>query len=589
MALLPQEFPLVLTVFLVMGAWRIAQRRVLTRRTTAIEALGAATVLCTDKTGTLTLNRMTVAALLVDDELHEIAYEREPELPEKFHALVEYSILASDLSPFDPMEKAFLALGEHYLAHTEHLHKDWVLAHEYAIAQDMLAMSQVWKAVDRDEYVVAAKGAPEAIADLCHLDETRHAALRQSLVQMAAQGLRVLAVAKSSLGSPVWPARQHDLVFELVGLIGLIDPVRSGVQGSIAEAATAGIKVVMITGDHPVTAQAIAQQSGLTSDGTVITGDELASMAETELSERLKTVRIFARIMPEQKLRLVQAFKANGEIVAMTGDGVNDAPALKAANIGIAMGGRGTDVAREAASLVLLDDDFTSIIGAIRLGRRIYDNLRKAMAYILSVHVPIAGLSLIPLVFGWPLVFTPVHIVFLEMVIDPVSSVVFEAERSEDQVMRRRPRDPKSPLLSPLLIAGALLQGCIALLATVAVYLVALGRHMPEPEARALVFVTLVITNFALIFTNRATGFAIVDLVRRPNLMLWGVLAATSVILLLILLIPALRSIFFFGELHGDDLLLCVVAGVIAFAALELSKWVGGKLGRHFQKQGVYT
>ena len=579
MALLPQEFPLVLTVFLVMGAWRIARRRVLTRRTTAIEALGAATVLCTDKTGTLTLNRMTVATLLVDGELHEIAYEREQELPEKFHALVEYSILASDRSPIDPMESAFLQLGEHYLAQTEHLHKDWALAREYALGQDMLAMSHVWKATDRDEYVVAAKGAPEAVADLCHLDETRHESLRQSVAQMAAQGLRVLAVAKSTFGDPEWPSTQHDFVFEFVGLIGLVDPLRPGVRNAIAEAAAAGITVAMITGDHPVTARAIARQSGLTSDGSVITGDELATMTEAELRERLKTVRIFARIMPEQKLCLVRAFKANGEIVAMTGDGVNDAPALKAANIGIAMGGRGTDVAREAAALVLLDDDFASIIEAIRLGRRIYDNLRKAMAYILAVHVPIAGLSLIPLAFGWPLVFTPVHIVFLEMVIDPVSSIVFEAESSEGRVMLRPPRDSRSPLLSSWLIAATLLQGGIVLLGTVAVYLIALGRSMPEPEARALVFVTLVVTNFALIFTNRATGFAILDLVRRPNLILWGVVAVTSVILLIVLFTPALRSIFSFGPLHGDDLTLCAAGGAIVFTVLEFVKWVGGKLG----------
>ena len=579
MALLPQEFPLVLTVFLVMGAWRIAQRRVLTRRTSAIEALGAATVLCTDKTGTLTLNRMTVAALLVEGELHEIDYEREPELPEKFHALVEYSILASDRSPFDPMERAFLQLGEHYLAQTEHIHEDWALAREYALAQDMLAMSHVWKATDRDEYVVAAKGAPEAVADLCHLDEIRHASLRQSVAQMAAQGLRVLAVAKSSFGSPEWPSTQHDFVFEFIGLIGLVDPLRPGVQNAIAEAAAAGITVAMITGDHPVTARAIAQQSGLTTDGSVITGDELATLTEAELRERLKTVRIFARIMPEQKLRLVQAFKANGEIVAMTGDGVNDAPALKAANIGIAMGGRGTDVAREAAALVLLDDDFASIIEAIRLGRRIYDNLRKAMAYILAVHVPIAGLSLIPLVFGWPLVFTPVHIVFLEMVIDPVSSIVFEAERSEGRVMLRPPRDSRSPLLSRWLIAATLLQGGIVLLGTVAVYGIALGRRMPEPEARALVFVTLVVTNFALIFTNRATGFAPLDLVRRPNLILWAVVTVTSAILLMVLFTPTLRSIFSFGPLHGDDLALCAAGGVIVFTVLEFVKWVGVRLG----------
>jgi Ca2+-transporting ATPase len=579
MALLPQEFPLVLTVFLVMGAWRIAQRRVLTRRSAAIEALGAATVLCTDKTGTLTLNRMAVAALSVDGDMHEIDYQREPELPETFHALVEYAILASERSPFDPMERAFLELGQHYLAQTEHLHTDWALAHEYALVPDMLAMSHVWKAVDGDEYVVAAKGAPEAIADLCHLDETRNAALRQWVARLAARGLRVLAVAKSSYRGAEWPATQHDFVFELVGLTGLADPLRPGVPNALAEAAAAGIKVAMITGDHPATARAIAQQSGLIHDGTVVTGEDIARMDDPQLRRAVATARVFARIMPEQKLRLVEAFKGNGEIVAMTGDGVNDAPALKAAHIGIAMGGRGTDVAREAAALVLLDDDFASIIAAIRLGRRIYDNLRKAMAYILAVHVPIAGLSLLPLALGWPVVFTPVHIVFLEMVIDPVSSVVFEAEPSEGRAMSRPPRDPKSPLISRWLIAQALLQGVVVLLIATAIYGGPLARDVPETEARALAFVTLVMTNFALIFTNRATGFAVLDLVRRPNLVLWTVVALTAVILLAVVLTPALRAVFFFGPLHGDDLALCALAGAGAFAVLELFKWIGGRLG----------
>ena len=580
MSLLPQEFPLILTVFLVMGAWRIAQRRVLTRRSAAIEALGAATVLCTDKTGTLTLNRMTVAALLVDGELHQIDYQREPDLPETFHALVEYAILASEPSPFDPMERAFLDLGQHYLAQTEHLHKDWTLAHGYELNPALLAMSHVWKAIDRDEYVVAAKGAPEAIADLCHLDQTRHSQLRQWVTGMAARGLRVLAVARSSFSGPEWPETQHDFVFELIGLIGLIDPLRPGVQEAIAEAAAAGIKVAMITGDHPVTARAIAKQARLDDDAAVIiTGDELAGMDKAELRERLKTARIFARIMPEQKLRLVETLKANGEIVAMTGDGVNDAPALKAADVGIAMGGRGTDVAREAASLVLLDDDFASIIAAIRLGRRIYDNLRKAMAYLLAVHVPIAGLALLPLMLGWPLVFTPIHIVFLEMVIAPVSSIVFEAEPSERRAMLRPPRDPNLPLISRWLVTTALLQGGVALAIVAMIYAVALGRNMPEPEARALVFVALVATNFAMILTNRTAGFAIVDLVRRPNVVLWGVIGLTTIVLLTVVLTPSLRAIFFFGPLHGDDLTLCALAGVATLMALELVKWAMSILG----------
>ena len=578
MSLLPQEFPLVLTVFLVMGAWRIAKRRVLTRRSSAIEVLGAATVLCTDKTGTLTLNRMRVAALVADGDLQEIDYDREPHLPEKFHSLVEYAILAGERSPFDPMERAFLELGEHYLAKTEHLHADWVLAHEYALAPGMLAMSQVWKSVDRDQFVVAAKGAPEAIADLCHLDNGQRRGCLEAARKMAERGLRVLAVAKATFSGREWPLTQHDFAFELIGLTGLEDPLRQGVQEAIAEAKAAGIKVAMLTGDHPATARAIADKAGLESGNHVITGDMLAAMTDAELRQNVKAVRVFARIMPEQKLRLVEAFKANGEVVAMTGDGVNDAPALKASHIGIAMGGRGTDVAREAAALVLLDDDFDSIIAAVRLGRRIYDNLRKAMAYILAVHVPIAGLSILPLFFGWPIIFFPIHIVFLEMVIDPVSSIAFEAEPSEGTVMLRPPRRPDSPLISGRVIAMAMLQGSIVLAITTAIYIAALDRNAPEAETRALAFVTLVGANFALIFTNRSIGSSVVDLVRRPNLILWGTVAATAVILMAVVLTPALRAIFFFGPLHADDLGVCAIAVLCAFVLLEAVKWVSARL-----------
>ncbi len=579
MSLLPQELPLVLTVFLVMGARRIAQKGVLTRRSTAIEALGAATVLCTDKTGTLTMNRMTATVLRVDGSIHDVDYERDRELPEAFHELVEYAILASHPSPFDPMEKAFLELGQHYLAQSGRLHEAWTLVHEYSLEPRMLAMSQGWREPDRAEFVVATKGAPEAVAELCHLDVSRKRELLQSAEEMAARGLRILAVAKAISKGQEWPASQRDFAFEFVGLIGLADPLRPGVADAIAQATSAGIKVVMITGDHPATAHAIAKQAGLSGDGTVITGGELSKLSDADLLERLRTARIFARIMPEQKLRLVELLKRSGEVVAMTGDGVNDAPALKAAQIGIAMGKRGTDVAREAAILVLLDDDFNSIVAAVRLGRRIYDNIRKATSYILSVHVPIAGLSILPLALGWPVIFTPIHIVFLEMVIDPVSSIVFEAEPSEEGSMLRPPRRPDSSLVSGAVIAEALLQGGCMLLVVGLIYAIALHLKTPVVEARALAFVTLVITNFALIFTNRTTGFAVTELVRRPNWTLWGVLGLTSLFLAGTLVIPAIRTLFFFGQLHRDDLILCVAAGLGSLMVLELVKWIVRKTG----------
>ena len=379
MSLLPQEFPLILTVFMAMGAWRISQQQVLTRRSATIEMLGSATILCTDKTGTLTFNHMSVAELAVDETVWT---SNQKDLPEEFHALLEFGILASETDPFDPMERAFHQLGQSHLIQTEHLHERWELVHEYSLSSRMLAMSHVWKSQERDHYIIACKGAPEAIADLCHLNQDRLAEVFRSSGQMASQGMRVLGVAMTEFEGDQWPTSQHDFEFKFIGLAGLSDPLRPGVQESIKECHDAGIKVVMITGDYPATALAIARQAGIDVTDDIVTGEHLQKMTDHELQQWVKHSTVFARIMPEQKLRIVNAFKANGEVVAMTGDGVNDALSLKSAHIGIAMGGRGTDVAREASSLVLLDDSFGSIIRAVRLGRRIYDNLRLSLIHI---------------------------------------------------------------------------------------------------------------------------------------------------------------------------------------------------------------
>ena len=436
MSMLPEEFPVVLTVFMAMGAWRISLARVLTRRAAAIETLGSATVLCTDKTGTLTENRMTITELRLMDEdvLHP---HHGTEMPKPFRTLSEFGLLASALEPFDPMEQAFHTLAHERLNEDAHRHPHWKLVHAYGLRPDLLAVTHIWQPDgNREEYIVATKGAPEAIAGLCRLTATDRAVLTRSIDAMASGGLRVLGVARAKHAGPIWPASPRELTFEFLGLVGLADPLRTSVLEAVRECRSAGIKAVMITGDYPATARAIAHQAGF-ERGELVTGEQLEKLSEAELATRVGTASVFARIMPEQKLRIVNAYKGNGEIVVMTGDGVNDAPSLKAAHIGIAMGGRGTDVAREASAIVLLDDDFGSIVKAIRLGRRIYDNLRKAMSFIFAVHVPIAGLALLPLVFGLPLLFGPIHIAFLEMVIDPVCSLVFEAETEEDDVMRR--------------------------------------------------------------------------------------------------------------------------------------------------------
>jgi Ca2+-transporting ATPase len=578
MAALPEEFPLVLTIFLALGAWRLSQRHVLVRRAAAIEALGTATLLCADKTGTMTQNRMSVAALMAGGQSLAVG-ETEPALPEAFHELVEFSILASRADPFDPMEQAFHSMGQRFLADTEHLHAGWELARDYPLQAGLLAMSQAWCGGTGGPYVIAAKGAPEAVADLCHMDAPALEALRQDVARMADEGLRVLAVAKGVHTGPGWPESQHDFDFTFLGLTGLADPLRPGVREAVAACGGAGIGVAMITGDHPATALAIARQAGIASGG-VLTGQEIATLDELLLRERVADVRVFARVMPEQKLRLVQAFAANGEVLAMTGDGVNDAPSLKAAHIGVAMGGRGTDVAREAAALVLLDDDFTSLVAAIRLGRRIDGNLRKAFAYILAVHVPIVGMSLIPVLLGWPLLLGPIHVVFLELIIDPASSIVFEAEPEDADVMSRPPRAPGASLFNLPLLARGLGQGVVVLAMALLVFLASAGRPGGEAAARAMAFATLVLGNFGLVLTNKGLDSSALRALLTPNRALAIVAAIALPALTLALVVPGLRHLFGFAALGAAQIAFAAAAAAASFAVNEAVAWSMRRLRR---------
>jgi Ca2+-transporting ATPase len=569
MSMLPEEFPVVLTVFMAMGAWRISRERVLTRRAAAIETLGSATVLCTDKTGTLTENRMSIAELWLPDGGELQLTQSRNEASAAFRELIRNGVLASAPEPFDPMEKAFQELGLRWTDGDGPVGTR--LARTYGLRPDLLAVTQVWTSTDGEGFIVAAKGAPEAIGRLCRLSPRQAERLARVVDGMAVRGLRVLGVARAAHASGELPTTPHGFEFELLGLVGLADPLRSGVPEAVAECRNAGIRVVMITGDYPATAAAIARDAGLDA-ASIRTGDDLSRVADRELEHDVATTTVFARIMPEQKLRIVNALKARGEVVAMTGDGVNDAPSLKAAHIGVAMGGRGTDVAREASSIVLLDDDFGSIVKAIRLGRRIYDNLLKAMAFILAVHVPIAGLALLPLVMGLPILLTPIHIAFLEMVIDPVCTLVFEAETEEDDVMRRPPRPPEAPLLSSRLILWGVMQGLLALALVASIYVIANVKGMPEDEARALAFFSLVTAIVALIFANRSFGTSVASALRRPNSALKFVITGVASMLALTMLWPAARHLFRFGPLHADDLALTLAAGFVVLVALEALK-----------------
>lgn len=583
MAALPEEFPVVLTVFLALGAWRISRSNVLTRRMPAIEMLGAATVLCVDKTGTLTQNRMTLRKLAVGGEVVDVteASGTNAELSPELGELLDLAVLASSSDPFDPMEKALHAAGRRLLTGSSYQRPGWSMIREYPLSPELLAMSHAWTTgpggelrKDVSEHViVAAKGAPEAIAELCQLSPEARARLLDDVATLASAGLRVLSVAKAHTSNDALPHLHRDLRLTFVGLVGLEDPLRPTVPPAVTECKTAGVRVVMITGDYPATALSIARQAGIATSDEVLTGAELERMSEAELARRVKDVRVFARVVPEQKLRIVNALKAGGDIVAMTGDGVNDAPALKSAHIGIAMGGRGTDVAREAASLVLLDDDFSSIVAAIRLGRRIFDNIKKAVAFVLAVHVPIIGLSMIPVfVPSWPLLLFPVHIVFLELIIDPSCSLVFEAEEAEADVMRRPPRRTDERLFSWSTVGLALVQGTTVLVACIGVFLLARERHVPD-AARGLTFATLVSAFLAVILVNRSWTRSALSMFKSRNDALRWVLAGTLVLLSVVLFVPAAQTLLHFAPMHSGDLLLALAAGLGSVAWFEGWKW----------------
>lgn len=579
MAILPEEFPVVLTVFLALGAWRLSKISVLARHVPAIETLGATTVLCTDKTGTLTFNRMTVAKCVVAGSSFDFLGGDERSLPEPFHELIEYAVLSCKKDPFDPMEQALLMTGNTDLSGTEHLHGDWELLVEYPLSRELLAMSNVWRSRKADEYIIAAKGAPEAIFDLCHMEPQEIARLTVDVESLASDGLRVLGVAKSRFRSGQLPDGQHAFPFTYLGLIGFADPVRPDAAAAVSECRMAGIRVAMITGDYPATARNIARQIGLPDTTSVLTGPDLAGIQPEQRDREIRASSVFARVVPEQKLQIVESLKSGGDIVAMTGDGVNDAPALKAAHIGIAMGARGTDVAREASSLVLLDDNFASIVAGIRMGRRIYANLRKAMAYIISIHVPIAGLSLIPVLLGWPLILLPIQIVFLELIIDPACSVVFEAEQEEPDIMKRPPRKPGDRILDRPTITIALLQGFVTLGFVLAVYLHGMMQGLSGDELRTVSFVTIVVANLALICTNRSWTESIAARFRRPNRALGWVLGGTLFFLAAVLAIPGLRTLFQFAPVSPGFLLLCFTAGILTVAWFEVYKMVRARPG----------
>lgn len=573
MAILPEEFPVVLTVFLALGAWKLTKNNVLTRKPSAIENLGAATVLCSDKTGTITQNKMEVTALYNGIELilKPVFQERQAQISH----LVATAQRASQENTIDPMEIAIETM--HYFFNTKQQSKHQLIK-EYPLSNNLLTITRVTnelpESANNKDFTVSAKGAPEAILALCKLEEAsvkKHLKVAQ---KMAEEGLRIIGVAYAQLSEKQLPQTQHEFEFNFLGFIGLEDPIRKEVPNAIIQCREAGIKVVVITGDFPATAKSIAQQIGLTTT-TIITGDQLKKITTEELQILMKEAPIFARVQPEQKLQIVNALKLNNEIVAMTGDGVNDAPALKAANIGIAMGNKGTDVAREAASLVLLDDNFASIVGAIRSGRRIFDNLQKAMSYIIAIHIPIIGLTLLPAFYpSIPILLMPLHIVFLELIIDPVCSIAFESEQEEKNIMHRPPRDPKHPFFGFSSIVSSSLKGVLLFLTIVITYKITVNELHSENEIRTIVFTSLIFGTIFLILTTLSKSKSVFAILKEKNKTLLLIISIALLLLFSCISVPPLQKLFHFDYPGIQHLVLSIVSALFFVLVLEIGKLI---------------
>ncbi|MFA6189942.1 MAG: cation-translocating P-type ATPase [Candidatus Staskawiczbacteria bacterium] len=577
MAILPEEFPIVLLIFLTLGAWRISKKRVLTRRAAAIETLGAATVLCADKTGTLTLNKMELSSLYSQGDFYELSNLASTELSIKFKELLGYGVLASQKDPFDPIEKELNKMGSLYLRHFDREYHNFKLVKEYPLSKKMLALSHVWQSKNNNNLIVACKGAPESVLDLCHIENNKKKELLSVVEGMSKKGMRVLGVARARFLGNNLPTDQHDFKFEFLGLLGFIDPIRASAPDAVKEVYEAGMRVIMITGDYPGTAQYVARKIGIKNSEEYLTGEDLDNISHLELREKIKTVNIFARIIPEQKLLIVNALKANNEIVAMTGDGVNDAPALKAAHIGIAMGERGTDVAREASALVLLNDDFSSIVDAVRLGRRIYNNLKRSMGYLLAVHVPIAGMSVLPLFFGLPIVLLPAHVAFLELIIDPACSTVFESEKEDKNIMKRPPRNIRHPMFNSETVLISVIQGAGVLVAIFILFIFAVKTGRSELEARSIAFLSLVIANILLIIINLSWRKNVHKIILSANKILFFVVIGALICLSAVLYVPFFMNLFHLASLDFTDVIFIGVAMFLSLLWFEILKIIRNK------------
>jgi Ca2+-transporting ATPase len=546
MALLPEELPIVLTIFLGLGAWRMARSKVIVRNNPAIEMLGQITVLCVDKTGTITMNEMTLVS-------------EDPEI-------IYYGGLASIPGSFDPVDKAFLRLFKEDDSLT--------LVREFPLTEENLVFCQVWRR-SSGELIAALKGAPERVIEVCELAQEQRTKILGELDQSASAGLRILGIAKATVSESALTANNFESMdFQFVGLAVMKDPVREGVADAITELSSAGIRTILITGDYPQTAESIGKEIGLLSDGETVTGEDLEKLKPDQLSALVRTQNVFSRVKPQQKLMLVQELQRQGEIVAMTGDGVNDAPALKTANVGLAMGKRGSEVAREAADLVIADDSFLSITEGVRAGRRIFANLRKAASYIIAIHIPIFGMALVPIASPlWPLVLLPIQIAILEIVIDPSASLAYESEPASKSQMLAKPRPKNERLITAQVFKLAAVQGVILLLGSLASFLAALSYDFSDERVRSVTFGTILLGNLLLMLSNRSSTASIFELISgRPNKLALFIFFAGMVAMILIFSVDIIRQAFSLSALEPIDAVTILVCAIPAVLWFELYK-----------------
>lgn len=570
MSLIPEEIPVAFSSFMAIGAYRMSRIGLLVKQPVTVESLGSASVICLDKTGTITENNMSLAAIY--DAEHDAIITSGDFSKFVDNEVIAYAMWASEAAPFDPMEQA---LHQAYIKNAQADVRDqYRMIHEYPLEGKPPMMTHVWENVDYQ--VIACKGAVERILRNAGLSVEKEQHIMAVTRQLAAKGYRILGVAKFFVSEKMtdFPAHQDAFNWQFLGLVALYDPPKPGIRQVFEQFYKAGIQVKMVTGDYAETALTIAQESGLRNNGQFLNGDDAMTMSEADLRQAVKKLDLFVRMFPEAKLRVIEALKANGEVVAMTGDGVNDGPALKAANIGVAMGDRGTDIAKKAASLVITDDNLYKMIDAIANGRKIYHNLKKAIRYIISIHIPIILTVLMPLLLGWQFknIFTPVHVIFLEMIMGPTCSIFFENEPMEAGTMKHKPRSRDEGLFSWRELSGSILQGLIISLGVLGVYYWAMTTGHGEDVTRTMTFITLITSNIFLTLVNRSFRETIVKTIRYKNNLLPIVLIASFVLLICLQFLPIIRETFHLVKLDLHDWLTCAAVAFVSVFWVELYK-----------------